>query len=166
MSLVGTRSTRSPRAIRNRSNEPATCRQSSSAQTRSPSSPRAQVTRAANPRDPTVTVFSPRSSPVPATTAAIVCERLCVSAPSTIIRPVLLFRPSWTPGGHGLLGAVPRSYQVTPEIPDRRRATQQKEVRPDSGRQPQKESARRPVGTLSPASDVTEELDPNSKPRC
>ena len=37
----------------------------------------------------------------------------------------------WTPGGHGLLGALPRSYQVTPDIPDRRRATQQKEVRPD-----------------------------------
>ena len=36
----------------------------------------------------------------------------------------------WTPGGHGLLGALPRSYQVTPNIPDRRRATQQKEVRP------------------------------------
>jgi hypothetical protein len=36
----------------------------------------------------------------------------------------------WTPGGHGLLRALPRSYQVTPDIPDRRRATQQKEVRP------------------------------------
>src|SRR5215218_9694820 len=44
----------------------------------------------------------------------------------------------WTPGGQGLLRALPRSYQVTPDIPDRRRATQQKEVRPDSGRQPQK----------------------------
>src|SRR3954463_2454359 len=35
-----------------------------------------------------------------------------------------------TPGGHGLLEAVPRIYQVTPDIPDRRRATKQKEVRP------------------------------------
>src|SRR5215211_55920 len=34
------------------------------------------------------------------------------------------------PGGHGLLEATPRIYQVTPEIPDRRRATKQKEVRP------------------------------------
>ena len=37
----------------------------------------------------------------------------------------------WTPGGQGLLRALPRSYQVTPDIPDRRRATQQKEVRPN-----------------------------------
>ena len=36
----------------------------------------------------------------------------------------------WTPGGHRLLGAMPRSYQVTPDIPDRRRATQPTEVRP------------------------------------
>src|SRR5512133_3081372 len=35
-----------------------------------------------------------------------------------------------TAGGHGLLEAVPRIYQVTPDIPDRRRATKQKEVRP------------------------------------
>ena len=40
-------------------------------------------------------------------------------------------RLKWTAGGHGLLGAGPRSFQVTPDIPDRRRATQQKEVRPD-----------------------------------
>ncbi len=32
-------------------------------------------------------------------------------------------RLKWTPGGHGLLRARPRSYQVTPDIPDRRRAT-------------------------------------------
>src|ERR671929_701839 len=35
-----------------------------------------------------------------------------------------------TPGGHGLLEALPRIYQVTPDIPDRRRATKHKEVRP------------------------------------
>src|SRR5215213_7683732 len=37
--------------------------------------------------------------------------------------------PRWrrTAGGHGLLEAVPRIYQVTPDIPDRRRATQQDE---------------------------------------
>jgi hypothetical protein len=63
-----------------------------------------------------------------------------------------------------LLGAVPGSYQVTPDIPDRRRATQQKEVRP-TGRRPQRESARRPVGTVSTASDVTDEANPNSKPQ-
>jgi hypothetical protein len=42
--------------------------------------------------------------------------------------PVLEHRR--TPGRHGLLEAVPRIYQVTPDIPDRRRATKQKEVRP------------------------------------
>ena len=41
ISRVGTRTTRSPRAIKNRSNEPETCRQSSSAHTRSRPSPRA-----------------------------------------------------------------------------------------------------------------------------
>ena len=53
-----------------------------------------------------------------------------------------------TAGGHGLLRALPRSYQVTPDIPDRRRATKQKEVRP-AGRQPQRESARRRSGPSS-----------------
>src|ERR687896_1117872 len=43
---------------------------------------------------------------------------------------VLLHRQRWTPGGHGLLEALPRIYQVTPEVPDRRRATKHKEVRP------------------------------------
>src|SRR5215207_4775289 len=63
--------------------------------------------------------------------AATVCELLCMSAPSTIMDLVPFFsRLKWTAGGHGLLRAVPRSYQVTPDIPDRRRATQQKEVRP------------------------------------
>ena len=70
----------------------------------------------------------------------------------------------WTPGGQGLLRALPRSYQVTPDIPDRRRATQQKEVRP-TGRQPQRESALRPVGTISTASDITDDPNPNSKPQ-
>src|SRR5215208_2948019 len=77
---------------------------------------------------------------------------------------LLLMLQGRTSGGHGLLEAVPRIYQVTPDIPDRRRATQQKEVRP-TGRQPQRESARRPVGTFSTASDVTDEANPNSKPQ-
>ena len=49
--------------------------------------PRAQRTSAAKPLAPTWTVCSPSNSPVAATTAAIVCERLWVSAPSTIIDP-------------------------------------------------------------------------------
>ena len=60
---------------------------------------------------------SPSSSPVAAATAAIVCERLCMSAPSTIMPRPLSPRLKWTPGGHGLLGALPRSYQVTPGHP-------------------------------------------------
>ena len=56
----------------------------------------------------------------------------------------------WTSSGQGLLRALPRSYQVTPNTPDRRRATQQKKARP-TGRQPQRESARRPVGDHLPS---------------
>ncbi len=95
----------------------------------------------------TATVCSPSSSPVGAATAATVCERLWVSAPSTIIALVLLHRQRRTPGGHGLLEAVPRIYQVTPDIPDRRRATNTrksgprpadslKESQPAAGRDP------------------------------
>jgi hypothetical protein len=61
-----------------------------------------------------------------------------------------------------LLGALPRSYQVTPDIPDRRRATQRKPVRPH-GRQRESESARRRSRSLHLASDVADEPDPNSK---
>ena len=58
---------------------------------------------------------SPRS---PAATAAIVCDRLCMSAPSTIMTLVpFTSTESGHPGGHGLLRAVPRSYQVTPGRP-------------------------------------------------
>src|SRR4051812_37147981 len=60
----------------NRSKEPETCRQSSSAHTRSLPSSRAQTTSAAKPLAPTWTVCSPSSSPVADATAAIVCERL------------------------------------------------------------------------------------------
>ena len=76
ISFVVTRRTRSPRPIRNRSKDPETCRQSSIAQTRSPSRPRAQTSNAAKPLAPTWTVRSPTNSPVVAETAAIVCERL------------------------------------------------------------------------------------------
>src|SRR4026209_963440 len=90
ISRVVTRRTRSPRPIRNRSNDPETCRQSSTAQPRAPPSARAQLSNAANPRAPTWTVCSPTSSPVVAETAAIVCERLWASAPRTIITPLHL----------------------------------------------------------------------------
>ena len=73
---VGIRKTHSPRSIRKRSSDPETCRQSSTAQTRSPSRPRAHCSRAPHPRRPTGTVCSPSSSPVAAAIAAIVSERL------------------------------------------------------------------------------------------
>src|SRR5215218_8180698 len=70
------------------------------------------------PLPPDLTVCSPSSSPDVTETAAIVCDRLWVSAPSTIIDLVHLhFDQGGHPGGHRLLGALPRSYQVTPEHP-------------------------------------------------
>src|SRR5690349_3327343 len=45
-------------------------------------------------------------------------------------------------GGHTSVGAMPRSYQVTPKVLRRRRATEPKQVRPN-GRQAKRESARR-----------------------
>jgi hypothetical protein len=92
-----------------------------------------------------------------------VCERLWVSAPSTIIDLVHLHLDEWTSGGHGLLGALPRSMKSRRKIPDRRRATQPKVVRPN-GRQPEKESARRRSRSLHLASDVADDADRNSKP--
>jgi hypothetical protein len=89
------------------------------------------------------------------------CGWSAACRPSTASRRAHGARPRpftsgcWTPGGQGLLRALPRSYQVTPNIPDRRRATQQRKSG-HSGRQPQRESARRPVGTISSASDVTD----------
>jgi hypothetical protein len=59
-----------------------------------------------------------------------VCEPLHVRTEHDHqLRPLPLSRLKRTAGGHGLLGARPRSFQVTPDIPDRRRATQQKKVR-------------------------------------
>src|SRR4051794_14075190 len=65
-------------------------------------------------------------------------------------------------GGHGLLGALPRSYAGHP-----RPATSDttKKRSGHSGGQPQRESARRPVETFSSASDVTDPTNRNSKPQ-
>src|SRR4051794_40404922 len=65
-----------------------------------------------------------------------------------------------TSGGHGLLKALPRIYQVTPDIPDRRRATKQKEVRPypaDSLRESQlaARSGPSPPRRTSPTTRIT-----------
>jgi predicted enzyme related to lactoylglutathione lyase len=56
-------------------------------------------------------------------------------------------------------------YQVTPDIPDRRRATKQKEVRP-AGPTASKRVSSPPVGTIPAASDITDKPNHNSKPRC
>ena len=130
VSCVGIRSTRSPRSIRNRSNEPDTCRQSSSAHTRSSSSLRAHSTNAPNPRRPTATVCWPSSSPVAADYGGDRVRALVGVRADHDHCLVLLHRQKRTAGGHGLLEALPRIYQVTPDIPDRRRATKQTEVRP------------------------------------
>ena len=165
INLVETRTTRSPRLIRNRSSAPETCRQSSSAHTRSPASPRAHTTSAQNPRAPTATVFSPISCPVAASTATIECELLCMSAPSTIINPSPF---TSTESGHpadtacsGRCHAPIKSRRASPTGDERHNKS--KSGHP--GRQPQRESARRPVGTLPSTSDVTDGPNRNSKPR-
>jgi hypothetical protein len=67
--------------------------------------------------------------------------------------------------GHGLLEPTPRIYQLTPDIPDRRRATKQEQVRPQIWPTASKRVNSPPVGTFSPASDVTDEANSNSKPQ-
>src|SRR5215204_3313852 len=103
VSLGAIRSTASPRTSRNRSSAPETCRQSSTAQTRSAPWLRAHESRTSKERWRADTVRSPSTRPVTASTAATVCERLCVSAPITIIALPLPF--GWSAerriaGGH------------------------------------------------------------------
>src|SRR5829696_3549796 len=68
-------------------------------------------------------------------------------------------------GGHGLLEAVPRIYQVTPDIPDRRRATKHEGSQALARPTASKRVSSPPVGNLPSASDVTDEPNHNSKPR-
>src|SRR5215217_9777856 len=77
---------------------------------------------------------------------------------------LLLILQGRTPGGHGLLEAPPRIYQVTPDIPDRRRATRQTEVRPQPADSLKESQLAARSGTISSASDVTDEPNQNSKP--
>src|SRR3954454_21450064 len=78
---------------------------------------------------------------------------------------LLLISQGRTPGGHGLLEAVPRIYQVTPDIPGRRRATKQEQVRPQIWPTASKRVSSPPVGTIPSASDITDDPNHNSKPR-
>ena len=144
MCFGATRTIRSPRAIRNRSSAPDTCRQSSIAHTRSGSSARAQ--RSSLPKLPSRadTVSSARAAAVSASTAPQVCVRLCVSVPITIIQavPSIDQLTKRTPADKSHSGLVPSSYQVTPVVLGRRRATRHP-VGQTTGRQKVNESARR-----------------------
>src|SRR3954465_5620977 len=78
---------------------------------------------------------------------------------------LLLIPEGRTAGGHGFLKAVPRIYQVTPDTPDRRRATKQEQVRPQIWPTASKRVSSPPVGTIPSASDITDDPNHNSKPR-
>src|SRR5215204_5865097 len=78
---------------------------------------------------------------------------------------LLLTLQGRTTGGHGLLEAVPRIYQVTPDIPDRRRATKHEGSQALARPTASKRASSPPVGNLPSASDVTDELNHNSKPQ-
>src|SRR3954467_11625248 len=78
---------------------------------------------------------------------------------------LLLISQGRTPGGHGLLEAVPRLYQVTPDISGRRRATKQEQVRPQIWPTASKRVSSPPVGTIPSASDITDDPNHNSKPQ-
>jgi hypothetical protein len=80
-----TLTTRSPAANSACSKRRETCRQSSIAHTRISSKPRAQRTAARCPASSALIPRWPRILPVPSSTAASVCDPLCVSAPITII---------------------------------------------------------------------------------
>jgi hypothetical protein len=55
-----------------------------------------------------------------------------------------------------LLRALPRSYQVTPDIPGPATSDTAKASQTPAGRQRERESARRRSGTISTASDITD----------
>ena len=59
---------------------------------------------------------------------------------------------------HGLLGALPRSYQVTPDIPTGDERHNKSKVRPNRPTASKRVSSP-PVGTFSTASDVADEAN-------
>jgi hypothetical protein len=94
-----------------------------------------------------------------------VCERLCMSAPSTIMAFVpFLETQKWTPGGHGLLGGG--ATLLSSHARTSRSATSDtaKASQANLGRQPEQRVSSPPVGTLSTASDVADSPNQNSKP--
>jgi hypothetical protein len=94
---------------------------------------------------------------VVAATAAIVCEPLCMSAPNTIMVFVpFTFTESGRPADMACWGRCHAPIKSRRDIPDRRRATQRKPVRPHGG-QRESESARRRSEPLR-ETDVTSNI--------
>src|ERR687898_2954617 len=79
---------------------------------------------------------------------------------------VLLHRQRWTAGGHGLLEGAATHLSSHARGPRPATSDKTKGSQAQPGRQPQRESARRPVGTLASTSDVTDSRNENSKPHC
>ena len=143
---------------RNRSNAPDTCRQSSIAHTRSGSSARAHASSL-----PKLSSAC-RHRQLPARGGGERIDRpavwvfLWVSVPITIMlnRPFDDELTKRTPADTSHSGLVPSSYQVTPVVLGRRRATRHPSVRPP-GRQKVNESARRQPENQPERSDVAAE---------
>ena len=116
----------------------------------------AQSSAAANPRSPTSIVCSPNSSPVLAPTAAMVCERLCMSAPSTIMTwSPFTSTESGRPADMACLGrchAPIKSRRASrPATSDTAKASQA-----DTADSVESESARRRSGASPRAPDVAD----------
>ena len=157
VSRGATRTTRSPRPIKKRSKAPDTCRQSSSAQTRSAFKDRAHSSAAAKPREPTWIVLPATSSPVEPSSAAMVCERLCRSAPSTIIVLVpFLCAPKVDTRRTRLVGGAATLLSSHAEHPDSAASDTTKPSQARGGPTAWKRVSSPPVRTFSAAPDDTD----------
>ena len=130
ISFGATRTTRSPLTSKNRSNDADTCRQSSSAHSRSSASERAQATSAPWPILPACTVRSPQQLAAERRRPRRRCES--AYAGQLRLRSLPIPFPRWPLTRRqrtGLSGGVlPRSYQVTLALLGRRRATDRMQV--------------------------------------
>jgi hypothetical protein len=163
INLVETRTTRSPRATRNRSSAPETCRQSSSAQARSLPRPRAHSTSAPT-REPRRRSSSQRA-PGPSPRDRRDRVRTLVGVRPDDHPPVPFhLAKSGHPADRACFGrchAPIKSRRTSPTGDERHNKSKSRHP----GRQPQRESARRPVGTFTSVSEVTNTADQNSKPQ-
>ena len=118
ISRGGSLSTVSPRSSKNGSNGRDTCRQSSITHTRSESgNPLAHNNSSPNPSRLAEAVRLATCTPT-SSAATAVCVRLCGSVPIVNIphRPLPLDQQQRPAGGQFSVGAMPRSYQVTPAV--------------------------------------------------